>query len=65
MKKILSIIVPCYNEEQALPFFYQEIDKVSKELKELNFEFIFVNDGSKDKTLEVLKEYHKKDKRVR
>lgn len=65
MKKILSIIVPCYNEEQALPFFYQEIDKVSKELKELNFELIFVNDGSKDKTLEVLKEYHKKDKRVR
>ena len=65
MKKILSIIVPCYNEEQALPFFYQEIDKVSKELKELNFELIFVNDGSKDKTLEVLKEYHKKDKRVK
>lgn len=65
MKKILSIIVPCYNEEQALPFFYREIDKVSKELKELNFEFIFVNDGSKDKTLEVLKEYHRKDKRVR
>ena len=65
MKKILSIIVPCYNEEQALPFFYQEIDKVSKELKELNFELIFVNDGSKDKTLKVLKEYHKKDKRVR
>ena len=65
MKKMLSIIVPCYNEEPALPFFYQEIDKVSKELKELNFEFIFVNDGSKDKTLEVLKEYHQKDKRVR
>ncbi len=65
MKKILSIIVPCYNEEQALPFFYQEIDKVSKELKELNFELIFVDDGSKDKTLEVLKEYHQKDKRVR
>ena len=65
MKKILSIIVPCYNEEQALPFFYQEIDKVSKELKELNFELIFVNDGSNDKTLEVLKEYHQKDKRVK
>ena len=65
MKKILSIIVPCYNEELALPFFYQEIDKVSKELKELNFELIFINDGSKDKTLEVLKEYHQKDKRVK
>ncbi len=65
MKKILSIIVPCYNEEPALPFFYQEIDKVSKELKELHFELIFINDGSKDKTLEVLKEYHQKDKRVK
>lgn len=65
MKKILSIIVPCYNEELALPFFYQEIDKVSKELKELHFELIFINDGSKDKTLEVLKEYHQKDKRVK
>ena len=65
MKKILTIIVPCYNEELALPFFYQEIDKVSKELKELNFELIFINDGSKDKTLEVLKEYHQKDKRVK
>lgn len=65
MKKILSIIVPCYNEESALPYFYQEIDKVSKELKELTFELIFINDGSKDKTLEVLKEYHKKDKRVK
>lgn len=63
MKKI-SIIIPCYNEEQAIPFFYDEITKISKEMKN-NFEFIFVNDGSKDKTIEVIKEYAKKDNRVK
>ena len=51
MKKI-SIIVPCYNEEQAIPFFYEEINKVSISLK-YDFEFIFVNDGSKDQTIEI------------
>lgn len=63
MKKI-SIIVPCYNEEQAIPYFYEEITKVAKDLKN-DFEFIFVNDGSKDKTIEIVKEYAKKDKRVK
>ncbi len=63
MKKI-SIIVPCYNEEQAIPFFYDEITKTVEEMKN-NFEFIFINDGSKDKTIEVIKEYSKKDKRVK
>lgn len=63
MKKI-SIIVPCYNEEQAIPFFYKEITKTAKNLK-YNFEFIFVNDGSKDKTIDIIKEYAKKDNRVK
>ncbi len=63
MKKI-SIIVPCYNEEQAIPYFYEEITKVAKDMKN-DFEFIFVNDGSKDKTIEIVKEYAKKDKRVK
>lgn len=63
MKKI-SIIVPCYNEEQAIPYFYEEITKVAKDLN-YDFEFIFVNDGSKDKTIEIVKEYAKKDKRVK
>ena len=65
MKKLLSVIVSCYNEEESIPLFYKEINKISKKMKELNFEFIFVNDGSKDKTLEVIKKLHKKDKRVR
>lgn len=63
MKKI-SIIVPCYNEEQAIPFFYDEITKVAKNI-EKEFEFIFVNDGSSDKTINIVKEYSKKDKRVK
>ena len=65
MKKKISVIVPCYNEEEALKYFYKEIDAVSKKMKELIFEFIFVNDGSKDKTLEELKALAKNDKRVR
>ena len=63
MKKI-SIIIPCYNEEPTIPYFYEEINKISKQMKN-NFEFIFVNDGSKDNTINVIKEYAKKDKRVK
>lgn len=63
MKKI-SIIVPCYNEEESIPFFYEEITKVAETLKE-KLEIIFVNDGSKDKTLDIAKEYSEKDKRIK
>ncbi len=64
MKKI-SIIVPCYNEEESLPLFYDEITKVAKKMKKCVFEFILVNDGSRDKTLEIIRDYAKKDERVR
>ena len=64
-EKLLSVIIPCYNEEEAIPLFYKEINKTSKEFKELEFEFIFVNDGSKDKTLDIVKNLNSKDKRVR
>lgn len=63
MKKI-SIVVPCYNEEEAIPFFYKEVDKISQTMNN-NFEFIFVNDGSKDNTINIIKKYSKKDKRVK
>lgn len=63
MKKI-SLVVPCYNEEEAIPFFYKEVDEISKQMDN-EFEFIFVNDGSKDKTIEVLKKYAKEDKRIK
>lgn len=64
-KDLISIIVPCYNEEESIPVFYEEITKVSNKMKSVNFEYIFVDDGSKDKTLDVLRDLSKKDKRVR
>ncbi len=64
MKKI-SIIVSCYNEQESLPLFYKEITKVMEEMDKNTFELIFVNDGSKDNTLNIIKDFAKKDKRVR
>ena len=63
-KEKISIIVPCYNEEKAIPIFYQEISKIAKEMKKCEFEFFFINDGSSDKTLEVLRELSLQDERV-
>lgn len=64
-KEKLSIIIPCHNEEAAIPFFYKEVNKISKKMNQLDFEFIFINDGSKDKTLEIIKELRNNDERVR
>lgn len=64
MEKI-SAIIPCYNEEQALPFLYDELNKVSEQMPNVEFEFILVNDGSKDKTLDVIKKLREKDQRIR
>lgn len=61
----ISIIVPCYNEEESLPIFYREINEVSKKMKNVDFEFLFVNDGSRDKTLDILRKLSKEDKRAR
>lgn len=65
MKKKISVIVSCYNEEESLPLFYEEMRKVMDEMSQNDFELIFVNDGSKDKTLEEIKALRNKDKRVR
>ena len=59
-----SLVVPCYNEEEAIPFFYEETEKVIKEMPYLEFEYVFVNDGSKDKTAQVIKELAEKDDKV-
>ena len=64
-KNLISIVVPCYFEEETLPYFYEEITKVSDKMTEVDFEYIFVNDGSKDNTLDILKQLSIKDKRVR
>lgn len=63
MKK-LSIIVPCWNEEECIPLFYQKTEEVMKTLP-LDAEYIFVDDGSKDKTLAILRSLSAQDKRVR
>lgn len=65
MKKKISVIVSCYNEEESLPLFYKEMVKVMTTMKDNDFELIFVNDGSKDKTLEIIKALRNKDERVR
>jgi len=64
-KDKISVIGPCYNEEEALPIFYKEIDKISKEMPDVDFEFLFIDDGSKDKTLEIIRELAESDSRVR
>lgn len=63
MKKI-SIIIPTYNEEQSLPLLYERIKKVMEELKNYEFELLFVNDGSKDKTIEIIKKLRQEDNQV-
>ena len=60
---MISIIVPCFNEEEALPFFYDKITEVLSSLKE-DYELILVNDGSKDQTLKVMKQLSEKDSHV-
>ncbi len=65
---MISIIVPCYNEEAALPYFFTEIRKVADNMtatKGLAFEFLYIDDGSKDGTLNLLREFAAEDNRVR
>ena len=59
----ISIIVPCFNEEASLPLFYAEMEKIKQQIKE-GFEYIFVNDGSKDRTLQVLRDLNQTDRNV-
>ena len=64
----LSCIIPCYNEEAALPYFLQEIRKVADNMSttfQLDFEILFINDGSRDKTLQILRQAVQEDKRIR
>ncbi|MDO4379630.1 MAG: glycosyltransferase family 2 protein [Clostridia bacterium] len=64
MKKI-EMIVPCYNESDVLEMFYKEVTPVMQSLEGLDYYFIFVNDGSKDNTLEILKSFAEKDSHVK
>lgn len=63
MKKI-TIIIPAYNEEESLPYLYERLDKLMTSMKNYEFEILFVNDGSKDKTINIIKELRQKDKKI-
>lgn len=63
VRMLISLIIPCYNEQEALPIFYKET-KTVLETMDCEHEFIFVNDGSKDKTLDILRELAGQDKQV-
>ena len=61
----ISVVVPCYNEEEALPHFLNAIEDVAGNMQQVDFEYIFVDDGSKDATLKILRSYANENSRVR
>ena len=61
----ISVIVSCFNEEKALPLFYKEMEKQIKNFQNVEFEYMFVDDGSSDNTLKIMKDLHQKDSKVR
>ena len=61
---MLSLIVPCYNEQESLPFFYKEVTRVIAEMKE-EYELLLIDDGSRDRTLQLMKELSSKDAHVK
>ena len=63
MKKI-TIIIPAYNEEESLPHLYERLEKLMTSMEHYEFEILFVNDGSKDNTIDLIKEYREKDNRI-
>ena len=62
---LLSVVVPCRDEEEMLPIFRNEFFKTMAEMGNPRFEIIFVEDGSKDRTLEILREMSRDDARIR
>lgn len=65
MKRTITLIVPCYNEEASLPIFYDAVCDVAESLPDYHVSLLFVNDGSKDRTLKILRELASSDERVR
>ncbi|MFT8500208.1 MAG: glycosyltransferase family 2 protein, partial [Liquorilactobacillus satsumensis] len=61
MSSKLSIIVPCYNEEESIPLFYPEVEKTKEKMPDVEFEYWFINDGSSDNTLQELRNLHAQD----
>lgn len=63
-KKLVTILVPAYNEQEVLNLLYERLEKLMNENTSYDFEVLLVNDGSKDKTFEIMQELRKKDKRI-
>ncbi|HSW91535.1 MAG TPA: glycosyltransferase family 2 protein [Candidatus Saccharimonadales bacterium] len=63
-RKKISLLIPAYNEQEVLTHLYERLNKLAGEVPHYDFEFLFVNDGSRDRTLEIIKTYAEKDKRV-
>lgn len=64
-KELITVIVPCYNEQESVELFYREMNTVMQRMEEQDFELIFVDDGSKDQTLSIVKKLSDKDCRVK
>lgn len=64
MKEKISLIIPCYNEEESLEYLYQALNDVMQKMENYDFEILFVNDGSTDNTLEVIKSFARTDERI-
>ncbi|WP_300902876.1 glycosyltransferase family 2 protein [uncultured Clostridium sp.] len=64
MRKLISLIIPMYNEEESLPYLYNRLVTLAENISHYNMEFLFVNDGSRDNSLEIVKKYREKDLRV-
>ena len=64
MTKKISILIPAYNEEEVLDMLYERLDKLATDNDAYNFEFLFVNDGSRDATLAILKAYAANDSQI-
>lgn len=65
MNKSMTLIVPCYNEEASLPIFYESVCEVAGRLEHCDVTLLLINDGSKDRTLSIMRELAEKDSRVR
>lgn len=63
-KKTISVLIPAYNEAEVLRHLYERLGKIAIDTPKYEFEFLFINDGSRDQTLEIIKKYAKDDKRI-
>ena len=64
MMKIVTVLIPCFNEEASLPHLYRALNQITAQCPDYTWEFLFVNDGSRDRPLQLIREDRNQDKRV-